>query len=159
MVYNRNKNRGTSFVLALLVLAGFMFFSCKLEPSSEQVDDDTHSEDNGSDHNSDNNAQTYDLTITKTGSGAGKVIIDSAAIDCGADCINSFDQGTLVTLSAAAEEGAYFGGWTGGGCSGTGQCVISMDGPKDITATFNVIGSASSITQRDITWYFDKEYQ
>src|SRR2546429_5029213 len=34
----------------------------------------------------------------------------------------SYASGTGVTLTAAAASGSTFGGWSGGGCSGTGAC-------------------------------------
>jgi hypothetical protein len=41
-----------------------------------------------------------------------------------------------VTLSATADAGSTFTGWSGGGCSGAGACTVTMDGAKSVTATF-----------------------
>ncbi len=81
---------------------------------------------------------THQLSITKAGTGAGTVTstAPSAAIDCGTSCSASFDEGTQVTLSAAPAVGTSFIGWTGGGCSGTGSCTVTVNAPTTVTATF-----------------------
>ena len=47
----------------------------------------------------------YTLTVTKSGSGAGTVSSDVGAIDCGVGCSADYDDGTVVTLTAAATSG------------------------------------------------------
>src|SRR2546427_142479 len=66
---------------------------------------------------------TFTLTVTKAGTGSGAVTSSPAGITCGATCAASFASGTAVTLTAAPAAGSTFGGWTGGGCSGTPACV------------------------------------
>ncbi|MBV6342050.1 InlB B-repeat-containing protein [Candidatus Magnetobacterium casense] len=47
-----------------------------------------------------------------------------------------FDSsGAVVTLTAAADTGYTFTGWSGS-CTGTGTCVVTMTESKDVTATF-----------------------
>ena len=58
-----------------------------------------------------------------------------AGIDCGVDCSESYNDKTVITLTAAANPGSTFTGW-GGACSGTGSCVITMDGDQVVTANF-----------------------
>ena len=42
-----------------------------------------------------------------------------------------------MTLSATSEVGdGTFMGWSGGGCSGTGTCSVTMDQAKTVTAEF-----------------------
>ncbi|HSB68107.1 MAG TPA: hypothetical protein VLT62_02060 [Candidatus Methylomirabilis sp.] len=86
------------------------------------------------------------LTVSKDGTGSGTVIsiVPSGAIDCGATCDASFPQGTSVTLSASAATGSIFAGWSGEGCTGTGDCTVSMTQSRAVTATFN-LGSSSHI--------------
>ena len=79
----------------------------------------------------------YSLTITKTGSGSGTVTSSLAGIDCGTDCTETYDEGTVVTLSAIPDAGSTFTGWTGGGCSGSDDCTVTMNADTDITATFD----------------------
>ena len=63
------------------------------------------------------------LTISKTGVGTGTVTSDPPGIDCGETCSVWFARDTAVTLIATADSGSEFGGWSGGGCSGTGECI------------------------------------
>jgi hypothetical protein len=77
------------------------------------------------------------LTVTKEGSGSGKVTSSPAGIDCGSTCSALFDHGTEVTLSQEAASGSEFVGW-GGACSGTGACKVTISEAKEVKATFNL---------------------
>ncbi len=79
----------------------------------------------------------YTLTITKTGSGSGAVTSSPAGIDCGIDCSEICNQGATVTLTAIPDAGFTFTGWTGGSCSGTSDCTVTMNADMNITATFD----------------------
>ncbi|CAK0742141.1 hypothetical protein CCP3SC5AM1_100021 [Gammaproteobacteria bacterium] len=79
------------------------------------------------------------LTISKSGAGAGKVTSSPAGINCGTDCNESYAHGTKVTLTATANSGSTFSGWSGGGCSGTGVCVVTMNAAMTVTATFHPV--------------------
>jgi hypothetical protein len=48
-----------------------------------------------------------------------------------------------VALTASAASGSVFAGWSGGGCSGTGACTVTMSGAQSVAATFNVAASGS----------------
>ncbi|GEM_PF-3829677 len=76
------------------------------------------------------------LTVEKTGQGSG--LVQAQGIDCGAGCSSSYSKGTEVTLTAVAESGSYFAGWSGGGCSGTASCVVTLDQAVTVTAQFDV---------------------
>ena len=76
------------------------------------------------------------LTVAKAGSGFGQVSSSPAGIDCGVDCSEKYTNGTPVTLTAAPATGSVFTGWSGGGCSGTGSCTLTMDAAKNVTASF-----------------------
>lgn len=80
---------------------------------------------------------TFPLTVLKAGVGAGTVTSNPAGIDCGLDCGESYVQATAVTLTATPNAGSTFGGWSGGGCAGTGTCVVTMNAAQTVTATFN----------------------
>ena len=69
------------------------------------------------------------LTVTRAGTGTGGVSSSPAGIDCGADCSEIYDSGTVVTLTAAASAGSTFAGWSGA-CSGSGACVVTMAPPR-----------------------------
>src|SRR6185503_14652009 len=72
--------------------------------------------------------QTYGLTVTKAGNGASLGTVTSApvGIACGSDCSEAFAANTMVTLTPTVATGATFGGWTGGGCTGTSTCTVTI---------------------------------
>ncbi len=76
------------------------------------------------------------LTITKYGIGTGTIISSPGDIDCGAECKAAYNQGTDVTLTALPDEGSIFAGWSGGGCSGTGDCTITITEDTTVNAKF-----------------------
>jgi hypothetical protein len=75
------------------------------------------------------------VRVTKAGSGAGTVTSSPAGIACGGTCRAAFPAGGEVTLTAEHAAGSTFSGWSGG-CSGTGDCVVTVDGLEEVTATF-----------------------
>ena len=89
---------------------------------------------------------TYPLTTSKTGTGTGSVTSSPAGISCGSTCRSPITNGTVVTLTASADSGSSFTGWTGEGCSGTGTCQVTMDAAKSVTATFNA-NPVSAVTR------------
>lgn len=78
------------------------------------------------------------LTVAKAGDGTGSVSSSPAGIDCGATCAATFKRRAAVTLSASPDSGSTFDGWTGGGCSGTGQCAVTLADSTTVTATFSL---------------------
>ena len=88
-----------------------------------------------------NKAQVVDidhhtLTVAKGGSGSGTVMSSPAGISCGPTCSASFADGAAVTLSATPATGSTFTGWSGGGCSGTSTCQVTLTASTSLTATF-----------------------
>ena len=79
----------------------------------------------------------FALTIRKQGTGSGRVISNVAGIDCGDDCFEIYSSGTQVTLTAQPSEGSSFAGFTGGGCTGQSECMVTMDASKTINANFS----------------------
>ncbi len=75
------------------------------------------------------------LTVLRSGLGSGTVT--GSGISCGSDCKESYTAETSVTLTATADAGSVFVGWSGGGCTGTGTCSLTMNANKTVTATFN----------------------
>lgn len=74
----------------------------------------------------------------------GTITSNPAGIDCGVGasvCYWSFPVGAQVTLTATADAsvGATFSGWSGGGCSGTDTCTVTIaaTGTPTITAAFS----------------------
>ena len=87
----------------------------------------------------------YTLTVSKSGTGSGTVTSSPSGIDCGSDCSESYDEGTVVALTATAASGSIFGGWSGA-CSGTGTCTVTMNAAKSVTATFNPQAVGNTLT-------------
>ena len=124
-------NTGTSVVLTATADAGYRFYgwsgcstvsgtSCTVNMTSTKTVTATFK-------------PIYTLTITKTGTGSGTVT--GTGISCGDDCTEDYLNGTSVTLSAKADSGSRFTGWSGA-CSGTSSCKVTLSAAKDVTATF-----------------------
>lgn len=76
------------------------------------------------------------VSIIKNGSGGGWVYSTPAAIDCSPTCSASVPVGTVLVLTAVPAASSSFGGWNGGGCTGTGTCTITVTGDVTIGANF-----------------------
>jgi hypothetical protein len=102
----------------------------------------------------------YSLTINKIGTGSGTVTSSPAGITCGTTCTNGYDDGSIVTLTATPAGNSTFTGWSGVGCSGTGQCVLVISETISVTANFSATTSSSqtiidnrdAATSRTGTW-------
>lgn len=79
----------------------------------------------------------FQLTVNKTGAGSGTITSNIVGINCPGDCTEYYGGGTVVILTQTPAPGSSFGGWTGGGCSGTGICTITMNSAINVTAPFN----------------------
>jgi hypothetical protein len=85
----------------------------------------------------------HSLYASTYGAGSGTVTSSPGGINCGSVCSSILDSGSLVTLTATAAPGSRFAGWSGGSCSGTGSCVVSLTGDTSVYATFNLVYSVS----------------
>jgi photosystem II stability/assembly factor-like uncharacterized protein len=83
------------------------------------------------------------LHVSKSGTGDGTVTSTPPGINCGSTCQADFTAGTSVTLTALADAGSVFTGWSGGGCSGTGPCTITLNSDTTIEASFALSGSCA----------------
>ncbi len=79
------------------------------------------------------NASTFELTVDAVGNGS--INSSPGGISCGLDCQHDFAEDTSISLTATADEGYQFSGWSGA-CSGTGSCNVIMDADKSVTAEF-----------------------
>ena len=80
------------------------------------------------------------LSVTKSGSGSGTVTSNPAGINCGNSCSAQFTGGTPVTMTATADAGSTFTGWSNGTgsvtCTGTGTCSATLNATSAVQATF-----------------------
>jgi len=101
----------------------------------------------------------YELTVVRTGAGAGRVAADWGEVDCGALCSDDYGHGDTVTLTASAEPGSVFVGWSGASCSGTDPCDVEMTQAQAVEARFAAAtqtltvardGSGSGVVTADV---------
>ncbi|MGH7893978.1 MAG: InlB B-repeat-containing protein [Candidatus Binatia bacterium] len=81
---------------------------------------------------------SFTLTVGKAGAGSGSVSSTPSGISCGTTCAWSYPSGTPLTLTASPAPGSVFAGWSGGGCSGTGSCVVTLTAATTVTATIDL---------------------
>ena len=83
------------------------------------------------------------LTLDLTGTGTGTVTSNPAGLAAcsgpAQTCVGTFESGTVVTLTAVADSGHEFAGWSGA-CEGIApQCTVTMSGAQHVTAHFRLI--------------------
>jgi uncharacterized repeat protein (TIGR02543 family) len=86
------------------------------------------------------------LNVTISGSGTVKATGAPGGIDCGADCTESYNTGTVVGLTAFPDTGFVFNGWTGvdPGTESIPFTTVTMDSNKTVTASFVVPGAPTN---------------
>jgi len=76
------------------------------------------------------------LSVERLGSGSGSIVSTPLGIACGSDCSEVYFNGTLVTLFANASSGSVFTGWSGCPLANGNECLISVEEPATVGATF-----------------------
>jgi hypothetical protein len=76
----------------------------------------------------------YGLTVMLAGSGHGSVT--GGGIACPPTCSARVPDGTTVVLTAVAQAGSAFAGFTGERCAGAPACPITVTGDRTVTAAF-----------------------
>jgi hypothetical protein len=66
----------------------------------------------------------------------GTVTVAPGGVSCTATCSTNFPPATAVTLQAAPDGMSFFQGWSGAGCSGTGDCKLTLNQATTVTARF-----------------------
>jgi hypothetical protein len=96
---------------------------------------------------------TLTVNVVGNGGGGGRVTSDSWGIDCTfGQCSAFFTTGSQVTLTATPNGDSVFGNWSGDCVVTNGKCVVTMNGNRSATATFNyvqpvrILGSATPYT-------------
>jgi hypothetical protein len=88
------------------------------------------------------------LTVAVAGSGSGTITSLPEGLRCNVlngsltgSCTASFPFGTVVSVRVSPAPGGHgLGGWSGD-CSGTGECQLTMDRPRSVTA--RIVGPPS----------------
>jgi protocatechuate 3,4-dioxygenase beta subunit len=78
------------------------------------------------------------LTVVKCGTGTGTVSGTGGGIECGSDCSEAYPDGTALILTAAADAGSTFTGWTNCDNPNGTQCTVTMNADKTVTANFTL---------------------
>jgi len=79
---------------------------------------------------------TKKLTVTKSGAGTGTVTSSPAGINCSPTCSANFNNGTIVTLTAAPGTNSTFNGWSGDATGTTTSTTVTMNADKSVSALF-----------------------
>lgn len=82
--------------------------------------------------------QTFTLTITKGGTGTGTVTSAPPGINCGADCSEIYNAGTVVGLTPTPIGTALFAGWDATSDPDCNDASVTMNADKTCKALFNV---------------------
>ncbi|TLM60121.1 MAG: hypothetical protein FDZ69_14035, partial [Deltaproteobacteria bacterium] len=78
----------------------------------------------------------YRLTVSKSGTGSGTVTSSPGTLTWSDTTgTGDFFSSTTVRLTAVADAGSAFDGWSGA-CTGLGTCQVYMTAAKQVTATF-----------------------
>lgn len=76
------------------------------------------------------------LDVFVDGAGSGVVESIPAGIHCGLACNASYERHTQVTLTASADQGSHFAGWSGACTGDSTTCHIDLAGDDSVRATF-----------------------
>jgi hypothetical protein len=79
---------------------------------------------------------SFNVSVSKQGTGIGGVTSDPVGIDCGVDCQATFHGGTTVTLTATPDTGSVFSGWSDPSCGTNASCPVILESDVSLTATF-----------------------
>jgi hypothetical protein len=75
-------------------------------------------------------------SVTVSTAGGGKVSSSDRIISCGSKCSASYDANAQVTLTASANSGSVFTGWTGACTGALANCTLNVNEALSVTANF-----------------------
>jgi hypothetical protein len=83
-------------------------------------------------------ADQFTLSVAKNGTGTGTVSAQSlpGGISCGSVCSQTYNTGTEIRLVGTGAPGSLLTAWSGGGCTGFGDCTVALNADTIVTATF-----------------------
>lgn len=90
----------------------------------------------------------HTLSVARAGEGSGTITSAGVGIDCGATCSALVEDGTQVTLTAVADPGSVFEGWSGTGanCPDTGPCSVTVTDNTVVVGTFRAVPKSLSVS-------------
>lgn len=97
------------------------------------------------------------VTVNFAGTGGGSTTSTVTNLNCTSpsSCQAAVDYGTQITITPTANAESLFGSWASSpvaaGCSGSGDCVITVTSDTTATATFNFINPAK-IVRTQVTY-------
>jgi hypothetical protein len=92
---------------------------------------------------------SFPLTVTRDGTGSGTVSASTGTLAWTGNTGTAIytEYGTDVTLAAAASAGSTFAGWSGEGCTGTGNCTVTMTAARNVNVTFTIYTFPLTVTK------------
>jgi hypothetical protein len=124
-VFTRDGNE----VSSVLITLSSYFSACEGEGSAPPAPPEPPASPGGG------TTGTFELTVNVEPSGYGYVTGSAGGISCPVNCNAPYGAEASIALTAHPSTGAQFDHWSGA-CSGSGGCVVLMDGPKHVTAHF-----------------------
>jgi hypothetical protein len=96
---------------------------------------------------------SYNLTVSRTGTGVGTVTSSVGGINCGTSCGAEFAQGTVVKLTPAPASASVFSGWNGDTDCTDGSVTINAS--KSCTAVFTrqIVSNVGLYRPSTGAWY------
>lgn len=76
------------------------------------------------------------LSLVFSGTGQGTVTSTPPGIVCNTNCYSPFPTGTQITLHPEPSQYSFFTGWTNGVCSGTADCLLTLNADTSVTSEF-----------------------
>ena len=96
------------------------------------------------------------LTVVVTGGGRGEIVSDPAGLYCTATCSHPFAAGSPVTLTATAEAGSTFGGWSGCATVVGDRCTVTAgSGRGAVHVTFDMPDRVARLPRTGQTGCYD----
>lgn len=77
------------------------------------------------------------VNVVFSGTGSGTVTSTPDGVACNTNCSSSLPLGTSLMLHPAASQYSLFTGWTNGTCSGTEDCLFTLNADISVTAVFD----------------------
>jgi uncharacterized repeat protein (TIGR01451 family)/uncharacterized repeat protein (TIGR02543 family) len=79
----------------------------------------------------------HTLTVKLAGLGHGRADSNPAGIACGSDCVETYTNGTVVTLTATAKKRSAFKGFTGCDTVAQNTCTVTLSSDRLVVVTFD----------------------